>query len=384
MAATYATPTLVMTIERPYFAAILAVPRRKHIEYRSLTPYWLSRMEKVGQPPFNLRLINGMSHPIPEATVRVDQVVRDEATQTLEFHLGAVLEVKNWDRRLEKPTEAAIQPLTMAAERGVADVCIYACVERSAIDAALADEGWGALTLPSAAQASIDAVSQAFDDDLLFLLLLADRACPTATRWVAIADGLQLDDDGTLEITFTGFHELESVMEMHLLGKAPGGMQYAVAATPAFALGDPAGILERLASRLAYVRAYSEALNAVADDITDAQFELLIAHYERPGMCASFVELAADAGYTSAKQAKMDYAALGNLVAKALMGFAPDKGIGALAGRIDEADPQGSEQWLLYFEVARAMERLGWVGAEEAGGAEEDGRTEPVHAGSAG
>jgi hypothetical protein len=62
----YLTPTLVMTIERPFFAAIVAQPRRKTVEYRLLGPFWLNRLKNVGKAPFNLRLINGMSHPIPE------------------------------------------------------------------------------------------------------------------------------------------------------------------------------------------------------------------------------------------------------------------------------------------------------------------------------
>jgi hypothetical protein len=54
--------------QRKHFADILAHPRRKHIEYRDISECWESRLEKVGQPPFNLRLLNGMTPPIPEAT----------------------------------------------------------------------------------------------------------------------------------------------------------------------------------------------------------------------------------------------------------------------------------------------------------------------------
>jgi hypothetical protein len=105
MAAKYSRPTLVVNIKRQFFADILAQPRRKVIEYRSLSDYWESRLEKVGKPPFNLRLLNGMTPPVPEATVRVIKVVRSKKNQEIELHLGKVLSVKHWDRKKERPTK---------------------------------------------------------------------------------------------------------------------------------------------------------------------------------------------------------------------------------------------------------------------------------------
>lgn len=97
-------PALVMNIKRQYFAAILSQPRRKKVEYRSMSRHWLRRLEKVGRPPFNLRLLNGMLPPVPEATIRVTKVVRNRRARELQFHLGRVLSVKNWDRAKEAPT----------------------------------------------------------------------------------------------------------------------------------------------------------------------------------------------------------------------------------------------------------------------------------------
>ena len=102
MATKYSTPTLVVNIKRQYFADILAQPRRQHIEHREMKPYWERRLAKVGKPPFNLRLINGMNPPVPEATVRVTRVVR--RNKTIELHLGRVISVKHWDRKKEAPT----------------------------------------------------------------------------------------------------------------------------------------------------------------------------------------------------------------------------------------------------------------------------------------
>lgn len=93
-----------MNIKRQFFADILAQPRRKDVEYRTMKGYWERRLAKVGKPPFNLRLLNGMTPPVPEATVRVTKVVRRKSNKTIELHLGKVLSVKHWDRKKERPT----------------------------------------------------------------------------------------------------------------------------------------------------------------------------------------------------------------------------------------------------------------------------------------
>jgi len=93
-----------MNIERKWFAAILAQPARKTVEYRKLSGYWLGRLEKVGDPPFRLRLLNGMHPPVPEATIEVTKVVKNRRTGELELHFGKIIEVKHWDRKKETPT----------------------------------------------------------------------------------------------------------------------------------------------------------------------------------------------------------------------------------------------------------------------------------------
>lgn len=105
MANKYSTPTLVVNIKRQFFADILSIPCRKCVEYRDMSEYWERRLGKVEKPPFNLRLINGMNHPLPEATVRVIKVVRRKSTKTIELHLGDVLAVKHWNRQKECPTK---------------------------------------------------------------------------------------------------------------------------------------------------------------------------------------------------------------------------------------------------------------------------------------
>jgi hypothetical protein len=105
MSSKYATPTLVVNIKRQFFAAILSQPRRQFIEHRALSDYWVRRLEKAGKPPFNLRMLNGMTPPVPEATIQVIKVVRSKKNQEIELHLGRVLDVKHWDRKKERPTK---------------------------------------------------------------------------------------------------------------------------------------------------------------------------------------------------------------------------------------------------------------------------------------
>lgn len=99
------TATLVMNIERKHFAEILSIPRRKHnsTEYREIKDFWLRRLDRVGPAPFDLRLLNGMLPPVPEAIVRVEKVVLNKKTKKIEFRLGKVLMIKHWDRVKEKP-----------------------------------------------------------------------------------------------------------------------------------------------------------------------------------------------------------------------------------------------------------------------------------------
>ena len=47
-------------------------------------------------PPFELRLINGMSKRAPEATLLINFVVVDFPTNQYELHIAKILNVKNW------------------------------------------------------------------------------------------------------------------------------------------------------------------------------------------------------------------------------------------------------------------------------------------------
>ena len=68
-----------------------------------MTDYWLDRLDRVGPTHFNLRLLNAMMPPVPEATVRVKKVVTDERSEIIELYLGRISELAHWDRKSEQP-----------------------------------------------------------------------------------------------------------------------------------------------------------------------------------------------------------------------------------------------------------------------------------------
>jgi len=93
---------MTMNIHREFFANIVA--GRKKVEYRDATEYWERRIERAGEPPFHLRVIDGMTKEAPEVTVVVEKVLLNIWAGVYEFHLGKVIDVKNWDRENEAPT----------------------------------------------------------------------------------------------------------------------------------------------------------------------------------------------------------------------------------------------------------------------------------------
>jgi hypothetical protein len=97
-------PLVTMNIARQWFAEILAIPCRKKIEYRAMSPFWERRLQGLGDGPFTLRLLNGMLPPVPEALIMVDLLERDKALGEFRLHLGRVLSVKHWDRKRECPS----------------------------------------------------------------------------------------------------------------------------------------------------------------------------------------------------------------------------------------------------------------------------------------
>ena len=99
-----AMDVITTTIDREWFAEIVAGTKR--VEYRQIKPYWTNRLRKV-RTPFKLVLRNGMSPPIPVATVRIDRITPNPARRprkgTYALHIGRILKVEHWDKRKSRP-----------------------------------------------------------------------------------------------------------------------------------------------------------------------------------------------------------------------------------------------------------------------------------------
>ena len=91
---------ITTTIEREWLAQI--IDGTKKIEYREIKPYWTKRFEKV-TVPFELRLLNGMTPPVPEVTVLIHRVTKDRRAGEYKLHIKKVLGFKHWDKRRHKP-----------------------------------------------------------------------------------------------------------------------------------------------------------------------------------------------------------------------------------------------------------------------------------------
>ena len=93
-------PRITTTIKREWLAKIVA--GTKEVEYREIKPYWTKRLEGI-QRPFELRLINGMTPPVPEVTVLINKVTTSKRDRQYRLHIAEVLEFKHWDKRRQVP-----------------------------------------------------------------------------------------------------------------------------------------------------------------------------------------------------------------------------------------------------------------------------------------
>jgi len=52
--------------------------------------------------PFELRMLNGMTPPVPEVTVLIHRITKDRRTGEYQLHIRKVLGFKHWDKRRQK------------------------------------------------------------------------------------------------------------------------------------------------------------------------------------------------------------------------------------------------------------------------------------------
>jgi hypothetical protein len=92
---------ITTTIKREWLREIVA--RQKKVEYREIKSYWIRRLADL-EPPFLLRLINGMHPRAPEVTVIVRRVRRNSRSGHFELVIGRIVEVRHWNLKHQRPT----------------------------------------------------------------------------------------------------------------------------------------------------------------------------------------------------------------------------------------------------------------------------------------
>src|SRR5450631_3518398 len=112
--------TMTANIQREWLARI--IDRSKTIEYRDASDYWFNRLDRVGPPPFHLRLINGMRPDLPEATVLVDKVETDLLLGVLRFSITEVVSTLRWDAKWHEkypplPADLPFDPNTLLDQK---------------------------------------------------------------------------------------------------------------------------------------------------------------------------------------------------------------------------------------------------------------------------
>ncbi len=114
-----ALKTTTATIKRDWLGLIIA--GKKCYEYRDFNSFWERKLDKIGPPPFLLRLINGMQKVAPEATVLVSKVVYDFREEALRFQIDRVVKVMNWKeswtRRYDSCVLESSEPKPLTARR---------------------------------------------------------------------------------------------------------------------------------------------------------------------------------------------------------------------------------------------------------------------------
>lgn len=111
-----------------------------------------------------------------------------------------------------------------------------------------------------------------------------------------------------------------------------------------------------------YVDAFKKALLEIESDITEGQRKILLGHYAAHKKGLSVKKMAELAGYDGDRTGSLHYGKLALKIAEAKGEVPPYKDkISAIAKWTDDKDERGHGQWMLYDEMAEALEQLNWV-----------------------
>lgn len=126
--------------------------------------------------------------------------------------------------------------------------------------------------------------------------------------------------------------------------------------------------MESIDEHQKWVTAYKNALLTIEPEINEGQRTMLLGHYHAPDMAVSVKRLAEIAGYQGDRAGSLQYGKLARRISDAIGEPAQGDQISMIAQwRGDLKDERGHGQWILYDEVAQALEELGWVTTSAVG-----------------
>lgn len=253
------------------------------------------------------------------------------------------------------------------------DTCVYTIVNINIIECGLLNDGYGSFVENKPWTTAAKQLHHSNQKDQIYLVLLANAALIDGIGWIGKIDEIMLLPDGGTKITFSGLHQLAEKVPLSELTLRSSGQPlsdafikpYALCITPQFAEADTKAVVDGYGETRAFIDGYKAALLAVDAKITAGQRKMLLGHYAAPEMRLSVTQLAELAGYRGAAPGKLHYGLLAHRIADAMGRDKPTTDhISAIAEWDSSNDEHGHGQWVLYDEVALALEELGWVVAD--------------------
>jgi len=112
-----------------------------------------------------------------------------------------------------------------------------------------------------------------------------------------------------------------------------------------------------------WVTTFKKALVKIEPELNEGQRRILLGHYHAPDMALSVQRFAEIAGYQGARAGSLQYGKFARKISELIGEPTQGDQISTIAQwRGDLKDSRGHGQWVLFEEVAQALEELGWVG----------------------
>jgi hypothetical protein len=362
------TVRIVSFASRENFSAILAIPRRKQVEYRVRNIYWKRRLLNPSNRPIELRLMCPSLKPIPEALISINEIFENEALNLFELRLGNLISLKNWNRRIEafNAYEDFVVPMQSENKKNGGWVSLY--TNHEVINLALQNGGFGLVKVrPN--NSLIYAVAQTAKEDSVISILISTEPHEKHFRWSARLDSLTNNGSGYWDLSFWQLQDLTDYVTLnpeefpctpqHFLDK--NGSRYHATSIPDHVEKKIKWNRSAYSNELRWIAKYKTALSTAKEKSTNLQLHMLFAHYAAPNMTASVIDLAKQAGYTDVVEGIRAYEEFCTSIYRALdVDCHFSAPLDTIAQR-QSVETNSSLQWTLDDEIAIALEELGWI-----------------------